>query len=108
MSRKSPDLSSADRGMEGVCQNARLGSGRASRLYDGMYDGTVDVSVPRIDRWSKDPSNFDGIRNGDSVRIQMGGGMEKGKVISRRSDHITVSLGKRAIAVWDARSIRAS
>jgi hypothetical protein len=65
----------------------------------------MDAGMPRVDRWLKDPSNFDGIRNGDSVRIQMGGGMEKGKVISRRSDHITVGLGKRAVAVWDARSI---
>lgn len=66
----------------------------------------MDVGMPSIDRWLKDPGNFDGIRNGDAVKIQMGGGMERGKVISRRSDHITVSLGKRAIAVWDARNIR--
>jgi hypothetical protein len=59
----------------------------------------------RIDRWQKDSTNFDGIRTGDVVKIQMGGGTERGKVVSRSKDHITVSLGKRTIAVWDSRSI---
>ena len=61
----------------------------------------------RIDRWQKDPSDFDGIRTGDVVKVQMGGGMEKGKVMSRSKDHVTVSFGKRTIAVWDARSLKA-
>ena len=61
--------------------------------------------MQRISRWQKDPSDFDGIRTGDIVKVAMGGGTEKGKVVSRQKDHVTVSLGKRTIAVWDARSI---
>ena len=61
--------------------------------------------MPKLDRWKKDGLNFDGFRNGDIVKIQMGGGTERGRVVSRRKDHITVELGKRTIAVWDARSV---
>ena len=64
--------------------------------------------MPRgIDRWLKDGSNFDGIRTGDMVKVAMGAGWEKGKVISRRKDHITVNIGRKTIAVWDARNIMA-
>jgi sRNA-binding protein len=61
--------------------------------------------MPRIDRWQKDPADFDGIRTGDVVKVQMGAGTERGKVVSRSKDRVNVSLGKRTISVWDARSI---
>jgi len=61
--------------------------------------------MQRIGRWTKPAGDFDGIRTGDVVKVQMGGGTERGKVISRQKDHVTISMGKRTIAVWDARSI---
>jgi len=59
-----------------------------------------------VNRWQRRIDDFDGIRTGDIVKVQMGGGMEKAKVISRNHDHITVGFGKRTIAVWDARSLK--
>ena len=61
--------------------------------------------VPRIDRWQKAVDDFDGIRTGDVVKIAMGAGWEKGKVLSKRKDHVTVNIGRKSVAVWDARNI---
>jgi len=61
--------------------------------------------MPRIDRWQKPIDDFDGLRTGDIVKVAMGGGTEKGRIISRQKDYVTVSVGRKTIAVWDARSI---
>jgi len=61
--------------------------------------------MPRIDRWQKPIDDFDGLRTGDIVKVAMGGGTEKGRIVSRQKDYVTVSVGRKTIAVWDARSI---
>ena len=61
--------------------------------------------MPRIDRWQKPIDDFDGLRTGDIVKVAMGGGTEKGRIVSRQKDYVIVSVGRKTIAVWDARSI---
>ena len=62
--------------------------------------------MPRgINRWQKAIDDFDGIRTGDVVKVAMGAGWERGKVLSKRKDHVTVNIGRKSVAVWDARNI---
>ena len=61
--------------------------------------------MSRIDRWQKPIDDFDGLRTGDIVKVAMGGGTEKGRIVSRQKDYVIVSVGRKTIAVWDARSI---
>lgn len=62
--------------------------------------------MPRLNRkWERRIDDFSHVRVGDTVKVQMGAGMERGTVSNRFKDHMLVRMGKRVIAVWDARNI---
>jgi uncharacterized Fe-S cluster-containing radical SAM superfamily enzyme len=59
-------------------------------------------------RLQRDPADFSHIRTGDRVRVFMGAGWLKGRMIHRvKNRYLSVNLDgqKKSVACWDARNI---
>lgn len=62
--------------------------------------------MPRLSRkWERRIDDFSHVRVGDTVKVQMGAGTERGVITNRFKDHMLVRMGKRSVAVWDARNV---
>ena len=50
--------------------------------------------------------DFGHVRNGESCKVFVGAGWEKGIVVSKQKDSITVQLSKRMVRVFDSRNVK--
>jgi sRNA-binding protein len=51
-------------------------------------------------------TSFSAVRRGTAVKVFMGAGWEKGKVIRSQRDSCTVQLANRSATVYDLRNIK--